>query len=428
MNKVIAIILAGGMGNRLSILAEERAKPAVIFAGKYRIIDFVLSNCVNSGIYKVGVLTQYRPRSLNDHIGIGKPWDLDRIHGGVNLLQPYQGRGHSDWYKGNADAVCQNLYYIEESDGEDIVILAGDHIYKMNYDSIISFHRHKKADVTVGVVEVAPEDSSRFGILTLDRTDRVIEFQEKPLQPKSHLGSMGIYVFRREPLATVLAEDYARKGSTHDFGRDIITSMLDTCRVYGFRYKGYWRDIGTIDSYFQTSMEFLDEPPPIDFSGRGGIIRTRSQDRPPVRIGLAAQVERSLLCNGCTVHGEVRRSILSPGVRIEEGARVEDSILFDDVHVARGAIVRRAIIDKEVAIGRQSFVGFSDDSTPNQEEPANLRSGITLVGKRARVPAKAKIGHNCIIDPAVVEQDYPGLAVASGQCVRHRLENPVLVS
>lgn len=417
MNRVLALILAGGMGNRLSILSEERAKPAVMFAGKYRIIDFTLSNCVNSGIDRVGVLTQYRPRSLNQHIGLGKPWDLDRERGGVSILQPYVGRKASDWYRGTADAVYQNLNFIEETPCDQVLILAGDHVYKMNYNDIVTFHRTKKADVTVGIINVPIEDASRFGILSLDDEDMVVNWEEKPAKPAGTLASMGIYVFEKQALIDILTED-AGKRSSHDFGKDIIPTMVDRHDVYGFRFSDYWRDIGTVASYWQASMELLAEPQMIDMRNPDFLIRTRSREMPPAKITGNGKVLESLISHGCVVKGEVIHSILSPGVTVEEGARVEDSVIFDDTYISSGVVVNKSIIDKEVVIGAGAAIGYGNEMTPNMDEPDNLVSGVTLVGKRAKIPAKAKIGRNCRIDPAVREQDFKGqLIIPSGKTV-----------
>lgn len=422
MTKIVALILAGGEGNRLSILSEERAKPAVIFGGRYRIIDFTLSNCINSGITKVGILTQYRPRSLNDHIGIGRPWDLDRSQGGVVLLQPYLGRGGSDWYKGTADAVYQNLYFVEESPVEHVFILAGDHVYSMRYDDMLAFHRFHDADVTVGVVEVAAEHASRFGVITMDSDDRVTGFLEKPQQLQSTLdfclASMGIYVFNKGVLIDNLTEN-ARRKKGHDFGRDIIPAMVAKGqRVYGYRFQGYWRDVGTIESYWEAHMDLLMDLPPFNLYDPRLVIRTKSEDRPPMKTGPNAHISRSLISNGCIINGEVLHSVLSPGVYVEEGARVIDSIVFDDTFLRRGVVIHHSILDKEVQVGENAIVGYGDDYTPNQQEPEHIYAGITVVGKRARLPAGVKIGRNCRIDAMVQEDDFPGYFVASGSTVK----------
>ncbi len=420
MNRVLALILAGGQGDRLSILSEQRAKPAVIFGGKYRIIDFALSNCVNSGITKVGVLTQYRPRSLNDHIRTGRPWDLDREGGGVWLLQPYLGREISDWYRGTADAVYQNLFFVEESDVDEVLILAGDHVYTMRYDALIRWHRAKGADVTVPVYNVPLAEASRYGILTLDEDQRVIEFEEKPPQPKSTLASTGIYVFNKDVLMERLQADAAREDSTHDFGRDILPAMIGSYRVYGYYLTGYWRDVGTIDSYWQANMDLLVDLPELDLYNPETAIRTREPRYPPAKIGPRAYISRSLINSGDIINGHVEHSVISPGVYIEDGAVVRDSIVFDGCRIERGAVVERAILDKEIYVAEGCVVGGTDDYTPNKERPDLLSSGITIVGKRARLPAGVQIGRNCIIGPGVREDDFPGLWIPSGETIRTR--------
>ena len=413
MDGVRAFILAGGAGERLSILAEERAKPAVPFAGKYRIIDFTLTNCANSGISKIGVLTQYLPGSLTEHLGLGVPWDLDR-HGGLSLLQPHTGRGIGGWYRGTADAVFQNLNFVERVpvSGDDIatelvLVLAGDHIYKMRYDDMVAFHRGKKADVTVGVLHVPREEARRFGIMALDDDGRIVDFEEKPERPKSDLASMGIYLFSRQVLSRVLRADARNPASTHDFGRDILPAIIGENQVFGYNFNGYWRDVGTVESYWKANMEFLNDPPPMDLGSGRDRIRTRPQDRPPAKVGGSATVERALLGHGCVVSGTVRNSVLFQGVIVEPGAVVKDSILFDDVVVRRGAMLQGVIVDKEAIIGREAMVGVGSDNTPNHDEPSHLYSGISLIGKRAVVPDDARIGRNCKIMPTVELTDYP---------------------
>ncbi|MCS7206740.1 MAG: glucose-1-phosphate adenylyltransferase [Dehalococcoidia bacterium] len=407
MDKVVALILAGGQGQRLSILAEERAKPAVPFAGKYRIIDFTLSNCVNSGIYKVGVLTQYRPHSLLEHIGAGRPWDLDREHAGLSILQPYTGRHFGDWYQGTADAVFKNLSFVEEMRADTVLILAGDHVYKMDYRDMIAFHQTQKAHVTVGVIEVPWEEAHRFGILTLNDEGQVLTFEEKPPHPRSNLGSMGIYVFSRPVLQQVLEADARNPTSSHDFGKDILPALVGEYRVFGYRFKGYWRDVGTVKAYWDANMEFLEDPPPLNLHDGEGRVRTRPQDRPPAYIGPTASLEKALVCHGSRIHGIIRRSVLFQGVVVEEGAIVEDSILFDDVVVRKGAHLRYAIVDKEVVVGEGATIGCTDDNSPNRDEPDILSSGITLVGKRAAIPPYTHIGRNCKVMPGVTATAFP---------------------
>lgn len=421
MNRILALILAGGQGDRLSILSEERAKPAVIFGGKYRIIDFVLSNCVNSGISRVGVLTQYRPRSLNDHIGIGRPWDLDREGSGITLLQPYLGRESSDWYRGTADAVYQNLYLIDESRADQVLILAGDHIYLTRYDEMFDYHASKGADVTVPVYNVPLDEASRYGLLRLDEEGRVVEFDEKPAEPKFTLASTGIYLFNRDYLMQCLIEDASRE-TTHDFGRDIVPAAFTQGRVFGYELKCYWRDVGTIDAYWQANMDLLVDAPALDLYDPDTAVRTRRPLLPPAKIGANARVSRSLLNAGDIVHGHVDHSVISPAVVIEEDAVVRNSVLFDGCRIERGAIVERAILDKEVHVAEGCIIGAGDNVRPNQDRPDILSSGISIIGKRAVLPRGLTVGRNCIIAPGVQPDDFDSLTVESGRTVlRHRI-------
>ena len=418
MKQVMALILAGGQGDRLSILSEQRAKPAVIFGGKYRIIDFVLSNCANSSINTVGVLTQYRPRSLNDHIGSGRPWDLDREGGGVFLLQPYLGREISDWYRGTADAVYQNLFFVEESAAQEVLVLAGDHIYTMVYEEMLAFHRANKADVTVPVYEVPREEAHRFGILAVDETGRVTDFWEKPQNPPATLASTGIYLFNKDVLIDRLQADAARSDSAHDFGRDILPEMIGEYRVFGYPLTGYWRDVGTVEAYWQANMDLLVDLPELNLYDPNTIVRTREARYPPSKIGPRAQVGRSMLSVGDIINGNVEHSVISPGVYIEEGAVVRDSIIFDGCVISRGAVIERAILDKEVAVGENCVIGPSGDFSPNAERPELLNSGLSIVGKRARLPAGLQVGRNCVIGPAVRADEYGSMIIPSGSTIR----------
>lgn len=420
MSKVLAVILAGGQGERLSLLSQKRAKPAVPFAGKYRIIDFTLSNCINSGITDVAVLTQYRPHSLNDHIGIGKPWDLDRQQGGIHLLQPFIGPQESDWYQGTADAVYQNLGFIMESRCDQVLVLAGDHIYRMDYGPMIAFHQQRNADVTLGAVVIPIEEGSRFGILETDAEGRVVSFEEKPEQPRGTLGSMGIYVFSRDSLVRVLIEN-AQSGNHHDFGHNIIPTMVAESRpVYAYPFTGYWQDVGTIQSYWEAHMALLNERSPFDLYDPSWIIHTRSEERPPAHIRSGAQVVNSLISHGCIIKGRVEHSVLSPGVVVEEGAVVRDSILLFDTVVGAGSTIDRTITDKEVVIGKQCLIGYGDDMTPNRLEPTRLNVGITLIGKRAHMPDNLKVGRNCKIGSDLRPEDFPSDTLASGETVEDR--------
>jgi glucose-1-phosphate adenylyltransferase len=419
MRNTIAVILAGGQGERLSVLSMERAKPAVPFAGKYRIIDFTLSNCVNSALYDVAVLTQYRPHSLNDHIGIGRPWDLDRAKGGIRLLQPYLGRKDSDWYKSTADAVYQNLPFLLEDPRIDlVVILSGDHIYRMDYQKMIAFHEAHQADCTVAVFEVPLREAHRFGTLVTDEEHRVVEFDEKPAQPRSTLISMGIYVFERAVLEQRLEEDARAPRSRHDFGGDVIPRMVEVDRVFAYPFRGYWRDVGTIQSYWDANMGLLAEPPEFNLYEPDWIIHTRSEERPPAKVCGSARVESSLISHGCNVAGTVEHSVLSPGVFVAEGAVVRDSILMTDCIVGPDSVLDRVILDKEVVVGTGCQLGAGTDNRSNRLEPRRLNTGITIVGKRARVPSGTRIGRNVRVDSYVTERDFEGrLEIASGESV-----------
>jgi glucose-1-phosphate adenylyltransferase len=411
---VLTLILAGGEGERLSILSQVRAKPGVPFGGKYRIIDFALSNAVNSGLNDVAVLTQYAPRSLMDHIGLGRPWDLDRSRGGVSLLQPFLGRGRArDWYRGTADAVLQNIDFISDRNPDEVLILAGDHVYKMDYRPFLEFHRATKADVTVAVRTVPIEEAHRFGILDVDRKGVVTAFTEKPPKPSSNLVSMGVYVFSRAALFDEL------KPERIDFGRDVLPAMVGSeRRVAGFEFDGYWEDVGTVESYWRTSLDLLSDDPGIDLYDRSWLIYTKSEERAPALIGADARVERSMVSHGCVIHGTVLHSVLSPGVVVDGGAVVRDSIVMFDSHVGAGAVLDRAIVDKDCEIGPGATVGAGTDLRPNRREPERLYAGVTLVGKRAMVPAGVTIGRNCRIDPGVHAEDFgTARVVRSGETV-----------
>lgn len=411
----LAMILAGGRGSRLSILSQKRAKPAVPFAGKYRIIDFPLSNCTNSGITTVGVLTQYRPRSLNDHIRTGAPWDLDRMHGGVWLLQPYERSTEIERYTGNATAIQLNFDFIKHNKPDFVVVLAGDHIYKMNYDDMLTFHQEKRADLTVATLKVSPEEASRFGILESDKDGRIIGFEEKPLQPKGNQASMGIYVFATEALSKVLREDSANATSAHDFGKNIIPKMVQTHKVYAYPFNAYWVDVGTVQAYWEAHMDLLADQPPLDLLDRNWVIHTRSEERPPVNIRTGAVVAHSLVTDGCIIEGTVEYSVLSPGVKVGRGAVVRNSIVLTDSVIENGVIVDRSIVDKECVIRENAHIGYGVDYSPNPL--GDLTSGISLVGKNAAVPRNTKVGRNCIVAGDVRETDFVGNMVPSGTTV-----------
>lgn len=415
---ILTLILAGGQGSRLSILGEKRAKPAVPFAGKYRIIDFPLSNAVNSGLYRLAILTQYRPHSLMQHIGIGEPWDLNRAQpNGVQIWQPYRGRKDQDWYRGTADALYQNRNLIAESGCDRVLVLSGDHIYKQNYRDMLNYHDSKGADLTVAVMNVPPEEVFRFGIMSTDVTQRITKFAEKPKQSDSTLASMGIYIFNTRFLLQQLNEDAANPESSHDFGKNIIPKMVAEDKVYAYPFSGYWMDVGTISSYWETNLALLQPKSELDLYDPSWVIHTRSQERPPVKLGPSGQSRDSLLSNGCVIDGVVVNSILSPGVRVEAGAMVRDSIIMNDTVIRAGAVIDRCVLDKEIEVGAGAQVGVGKDNPPNQLEPANINTGITIVGKRACIPAAAVIGRNCRIDPGTTKDDYAKIKVPSGDTI-----------
>lgn len=407
--RVVAMIMAGGAGTRLTVLSEKRAKPAVPFAGRYRIIDFTLSNCVNSGIFDVAVLTQYLPHSLNEHIGIGRPWDLDRTRGGVHLLQPYQGREHQEWYRGTADAVLQNLSFVDQRRADTVVILSGDHIYKMDYRPMLRFHEEKEADLTVGVMDVPLEETHRFGIMTTNRLGRITEFHEKPKTPEfGTLASMGIYVFR----ADVLYERLLAASEEHadlDFGKHVIPGIIEESKVFAYPFEGYWVDVGTIQAYWETSMELLRPESALELYSRDWVVHTRSYERPSAKVGPQATVNQSMICNGCVIRGRVDGSVLSPGVYVSPGAIVRGSVVMNDTWIGPGAVLDRVIVDKEVVVGSGAHLGWGNDvDTANQELPDRLNTGISVVGKSAHIPSNIRIGRNVLVNTDVDEDAFDG--------------------
>ena len=411
--KTRAVILAGGEGSRLGVLTAKRAKPAVTFAGKYRIIDFPLSNCVNSGITDVMILAQYRPQSLIEHVGSGAPWDLNRdFTGGVKILTPYKARNDSDWFAGTADAVQQNFGFIKKDSPDLVLILSGDHIYTMDYDPMISFHLDQQADLTMGVIHVPIEEASRFGILGTDDKYRVTSFLEKPPNPPSNLANMGVYLFKRELLDKILWEDRQRKGSSHDFGKDIIPRLVRSkARVFAYPYTGYWMDVGTIQSYWQAHMDMLSPSPPLKLYDRSWIIHTRTEERPPARLPATAHVFASMLCDGCFVEENalVESSVLSPGVLVRPGAVVRESIIATDCVIESGAIIERAVLDKRVHVEQNARVGWGI---------ADQIIKIALVGKHSTVPAGYVVEPEAEVGTDVVASDYTEPVVHAGQLIK----------
>lgn len=411
--KTRAVILAGGEGSRLGVLTAKRTKPAVPFAGKYRIIDFALSNCVNSGIFDVMVLTQYRPQSLIEHIGAGAPWDLNReFSGGIKILTPYKARFNSDWYLGTADAVQQNFAFIKQGSPDLVLLLSGDHIYTMDYEPMVAFHRDHQADVTVGAIRVPIKEASRYGILSTDKAYRVIKFVEKPAQPPSNLVNMGVYLFNREILNRVLWEDRQSKKSTHDFGKDIIPKLVKSnARVYAFPYTGYWMDVGTIDSYWQSQMDLLSSNPPLKLYDRRWVIHTRTEERPPVRFPGDSCVYASMISDGCFIESgaRVESSVLSPGVIVRAGAVVRESILLTDCIVESGAVIERAILDKHVRVGQNARIGAG---------VGHPEIKLALVGKNTELPPGLVVEPGAEISTDVVIADFTDLRVKAGQSIQ----------
>jgi glucose-1-phosphate adenylyltransferase len=423
VDNVLAIILAGGRGDRLSILAQERAKSAIPFVGKYRIIDFILSNCVNSKIYNVAVLTQYEPRSLIDHIGIGAPWDLDRPGCVVRVLQAYSTRHGRDWYKGTADAVYQNLQYIEETGAELILILSGDHIYRMDYSDMFKFHEETHADVTLAVTRLPEEELERFGTVIVDEAGQVIGFQEKVKKPKSNLVSMGIYLFHKDVLRQWLEQDARRRTSKHDFGQNVIPKMIGEGRIFAYSFDGYWRDVGTVQTYWQANRELLEMSPSPLFS-IDWPTRTKEEERPPAIVSETANVIDSLISNGCVIEGRVEHSVLSPGVMVLEDAVVKDSIIMSDSVVGPHSVVDHSILDKEVVVEAGCHLGFGNDFRANDKEPKVVNTGITIVGKKAKIPPAVKIGRNCVICCGVGEDDFLTSEIQSGETIEPKRRRP----
>ncbi len=387
--KCVAMLLAGGEGKRLFALTGTAAKPAVSFGAKYRIIDFTLSNCTNSGIDTVGVLTQYQPLLLNEYIGNGEPWDLDRSYGGVHTLPPYQAKTGGEWYKGTANAIYQNIHFLEEYDSEHVLILSGDHIYKMDYSAMLAEHIENDADCTISVIDVSDEEAKRFGIMDFDGDKRITSFEEKPAQPKSNHASMGVYIFKKAVLVDALIADEKDPKSHKDFGKNIIPKLLgEGKRMFAYSFKGYWKDVGTVTSLWEANMDLLGERPALSLSDPNHKIYSRNEPLPPTFVGNTAEVENSILTTGCEVYGKVVNSVIGAGVVIEEGALVQNSVLMSGVHVGKNVRIDYGMLDEDVTVGAGAVIG---DEKSDKEH-------IALVGRGNKIPAKAKIESGKIVD------------------------------
>jgi glucose-1-phosphate adenylyltransferase len=399
---IVALLLAGGVGSRLNILARHRAKPAIVFGGVFRIIDFTLSNIANCGIETVGVLTQYKPLSLMEHIDHGRPWDLFGRTRLVEVLPPKTGEASSDWYKGTSDAVFQNISFIDDYEPDIVLVVSGDHIYHMDYRTVITQHYATNADVTICLVQVPHEQAHQFGLATMGRKNRINGWAEKPSRPQSNLASMGVYVFNTMILKKALRSAAQRRGT--DFARDVLPGLIRRKRVFGFIFADYWRDVGTLESYWQTNMDILD--PRSGLALRSWNIKTNNHekgeigDRPSAQVGPEATITNSLVSRGCVVHGKIEHSVISPGVTIARNAYIKDSIIFQNVSIARNCSIEKCIIDKNVRIDRAAHIGVGSPAR-NRRFPRHMTNGLTIIGKGAFINKDRTIGKHCIITPGV---------------------------
>ena len=411
--EMIAMLLAGGQGSRLGVLTSKMAKPAVAFGGKYRIIDFPLSNCINSGVDTVGVLTQYQPLRLNSHIGIGIPWDLDRNIGGVSILPPYEKSSNSEWYTGTANAIYQNLSYMESYNPEYVLILSGDHIYKMDYEVMLDFHKAHNADISIAVMPVPMEEASRFGIVIADDKNTITEFQEKPEHPKSNLASMGIYIFTWKVLKEALLA--LKDQSNCDFGKHVIPYCHDKGnKLVAYEYNGYWKDVGTLASYWEANMELIDIIPEFNLYEEFWKIYTSSEIIPPQYVSSDAVIERSIIGDGTEIYGEIHNSVIGAGVTIEKGAVVKDSILMRGTVIGAGSRIEKAIIAENSVIGENAVLGEGEE-VPNKMKPNVYSFGLVTIGEGTVVPPGVTIGKNTAVSGKTVPEDYPDGVLASGE-------------
>lgn len=411
--KMIVMLLAGGQGSRLGILTEKVAKPAVSFGGKYRIIDFPLSNCVHSGIDTVGVLTQYQPLRLNTHIGIGIPWDLDKNEGGVTILPPYEKSDYSEWYTGTANAVCQNLDYMEQYHPDYVLILSGDHIYKMDYQKMLDYHIANRADVTIACMNVPPEEAHRFGIMVTDSFGRILDFQEKPEDPAGTLASMGIYIFSWPVLKQALEDGKHICG--YDFGKHVLPFCKNAgLRLYAWSFQGYWKDVGTLGSYWEANMALTGSAPGLQLYSEAFRIYTREDTAVPQYLSDTAVAENSLIGDGCEIRGEVCHSVLGPDVTVEEGAVVRDSVVMRHSVIHSGAVLEKAILAEDVIVGHNTQIGCGE-ALPNEENPQVYAFGLSVIGEHSVIPDGVRIGKNTAVCGVTLQEDYPGGCLPGGK-------------
>ena len=413
--EMIAMLLAGGQGSRLGVLTEKVAKPAVAFGGKYRIIDFPLSNCINSGIDTVGVLTQYQPLRLNTHIGIGIPWDLDRNEGGVTVLPPYEKSTSSEWYTGIANAIYQNLAYMEQYNPDYVLILSGDHIYKMDYEVMLDFHKANKADITIACMPVPIEEASRFGIMVTDESNRITEFEEKPEHPSSNLASMGIYIFSWPVLKEALIALKDQNGC--DFGKHILPYCKEKGqRLFAYEYNGYWKDVGTLGSYWEANMELIDIIPEFNLYEEFWRIYTKGDVIPPQYISEDAVVDKCIIGEGTEIYGEVHNSVIGPNVVIGKGSVIRDSIIMKNTSVGENVVMDKAIVAEDVVVGNNVVIGCGEEA-PNVLKPAVYSFGLAAIGENSVIPDNVKIGKNTAISGVTTKEDYPDGELAAGQVI-----------
>lgn len=411
--EMIAMLLAGGQGSRLGVLTAKVAKPAVSFGGKYRIIDFPLSNCINSGVDTVGVLTQYQPLRLNTHIGIGMPWDLDRNVGGVTVLPPYEKSTNSEWYTGTANAIYQNLDYIDTYNPDYVLILSGDHIYKMDYQVMLDFHKENNADVTIAVMPVSMEEASRFGIMITDDNNQITEFEEKPEHPRSNLASMGIYIFSWPILRNALIQLSSQPNC--DFGKHIIPYCHDNGnRLFAFEFNGYWKDVGTLGSYWEANMELIDIIPEFNLYEEFWKIYTKSDAVPPQYVSAESRIEKSLITGGAEIYGDVYNSVIGAGVTIGKGTVVRDSIIMKNTTIGENCTIDRAIIAEEAEISDGVQMGIGEE-VPNKVQPKIYSFGLVTIGENSYIPPNVKIGKNTAISGDTTPDDYDEGVLASGE-------------